>query len=108
MNNKLKRTLPYLRLLRDTPDRQKRNRLQTFPDFVLDDIVEILYNILYRNVNVRRSNHVKSLMKNRKSLTAIVSSHNQKLKRRKLIKSQTGGFIAAILPVLAAVLSSIV
>ena len=106
MNNENKRTLPYLVQLRDTPDRQKRKRLQTLPDFVLDDMVEILYNILYRNVRLRNGRHISVLMKNRKPLTQIVNSYNRKQKRRKLLKSQKGGFIAAIIPVLAAALSS--
>lgn len=107
MNRKLKRTLPYITLLKDTPDHLKKKRLATFPEFVLDDIIEILYNILYRNINVRNAKHMSSLLKNKNTLSRIVGAHKQKSKRRKLMRQQSGGFLAAILPILAATLSSI-
>ena len=108
MIRKLKRTAPYITLLRSTPDNQKRKRIKMLPSFVIDDMVEILYNILYGNVTVKNPAHRKALMKHRNKLTKIVMSHKNKGMRRKLFQQQSGGMIASILPVLAGILAAAV
>ena len=80
--------------------------LRTFPHFVLDDITEILYNILYKNVKIRNARHKSALKRKQRILTRIVSAHDKKTLRKKLILQQKGGFIGALLPILTSVLAA--
>lgn len=105
---RLKRTLPYLKSLkRVVGDTQKRNLLKTFPAFVVDDIVEILYNILHRNVPVKSHRHLSVLRKKKKTLAGIVAKHKHPRLRKQLVYQQKGGFISAILPILTSVLGGV-
>ena len=57
MNRRLKQTMPYIQLLKSTTSKEveKKKMLKSFPAFVIDNIVEILYNILTGNVTVSRN-----------------------------------------------------
>ena len=108
INPKLKRTLPFLRLLRQASNNtQKHKMLKAFPGFVVDDMVEILYNILYQNVSVRNPRHKAVLMTRKRPLTSIVRAYKQKNKRKILLRKQSGGFIGAIVPILTSVLGGL-
>lgn len=107
INRKIKRTLPFLRLLKQVPDKQKSKTLRSFPTFVVDDMVEILYNLLYKNVHVKNTSHRATLFHNKRTLSNIVNAHKQKNKRKQLVYKQTGGFIGALLPVVTSVLSGL-
>lgn len=103
--NRLKRTVPYLRVL--SRAKNKKQMLKSFPAFVVDDIVEILYNVLLKNVTLRNSRHKTVLLKNRNTLSSLMTNtKNKKLLRRKVYK-QKGGFLSSIIPIAATVLSGL-
>lgn len=107
VNRKLRRTLPFLETLKNVlPNMRKKKMLQSFPDYVLDDMVEILYNILYENVRLRNGKFKPTLMKYKKPLANIVNLKLRKSKRRSLMRQQSGGFIGALIPILASTLIS--
>lgn len=107
MHDKLSRTYPYLQLLmHNTSNTSKKKLIQSFPDFVLDDIVEILYNILFDNVTVRSSAQLKVLNRYRRPLSNLYNTYKNKRIRRKLVREQSGGFLGAVIPIVASVLAS--
>ena len=108
MNRKLKRTLPYLQLLKTVKDADKKRMLRGFPTFVLDDIVEILYNILSSNITSRSSNFRNFLQSKRNTLNKIYKVARIPSKRKQVILSQKGGFIGAMIPILASALGGLV
>lgn len=106
-SSKLKRTLPYISVLLNTPNPNLQNRLiKSFPNFVLDDIVEVLYNVMLNNVKLRSPKQKQAMTKHRKQLTLLFNNSKRKRKRRNIIRKQRGGFLPAVLPVIASVLAS--
>ena len=85
MNRKLKRTLPYLQLLKTAKDINKKRMLRSFPAFVIDDVVEILYNILTKNITLRHPNFKRFMESKRKTLNNIYKVARNRNKRKKLI-----------------------
>ena len=108
MNHKLKRTVPYLRLLNDAPAENRRQMLNSYPAFVVDDLVEILYNIIVSNVPLRCPKHRHVLKRNAAALNEIGNAVKNRKKRKALIYQQTGGFLGAILPLVTSVLGGLV
>ena len=77
------------------------------PSFVFDDIVEILYNILNQNVEVKKSRDRKTLYYYRNVLTDISNNARKPKTRQAIIKRQSGGFIGAVLPIVLGTLTSL-
>ena len=75
--------------------------LQAFPTFVVDDLVEVLYNIVMGHVDI--GSKKRNLARHKKMLLNLVNT-NGKTKRRKMIYRQKGGFIAALLPLVLGLL----
>lgn len=108
MNRKLKRTLPYLQLLKSAPDKNRREMLKAYPTFVADDMVEILYNILLNNVTIRCANHKALFNKNKSILMKIGNQVKNRKARKTLLYGQKGGFLGAVIPILTSVLGGLV
>ena len=107
MNRKLQRTIPYLSVLVNTPKPRTQNKLlKSFPDYVLDDIAEVLYNLMLNNVRIGNKKQRESLTKHKHQLTFLYNNLKKKQKRRKILRNQKGGFLAAVLPAVASVLPS--
>ena len=104
MIEKLKRTLPYLRLLKVAPPRNRYKMLKSYPAFVVDDIVEILYNILAKNVKLRNPKYLQLLKCKRQMLSNLYKVTRRPKERRKVILDQNGSFIGAIIPLIASTL----
>ena len=103
---KYSRALPFVRVLdKSKPRVNKSEILKKFPDYVTDDLVEILHNILIGKLNVKPSQK-KILAKNKKKMHEFANLPSLK-KRRDFIYKQKGGFLGAILPVIASVLGSL-
>ena len=81
MNRKLKRTLPFLHLLRRVADGKKHKMLKSCPVYVVDDIVEILYNILHGNTPIRNAKYRRILFKKKTALSKIVTFANNRVIR---------------------------
>jgi hypothetical protein len=103
---KYSRALPFVKVLdKSKPSVNKSAILKNFPDYVTDDIVEILHNILIGKLSVKPSQK-KLLAKNKKKMHEFANLQSLK-KRRNFIYKQKGGFLGAILPVIASVLGNL-
>ena len=94
MTSRLQRSLPFLKVLLNSPTNRRRAILQKFPRFVIDDIAEILYNIVVGNVKLRRKFRW-AIQRYKKPLLKLVQvARNKKLRRNLLnYKQQQGGGI---------------
>ena len=108
MNRKLKRTLPYLRLLIVAPPKSRCKMLKSYPSFVVDDMVEILYNILTQNITLRNPKYLSFIKRRKRLMTEIFKVARNPKQRKQIILNQKGGFIGAVLPILASVIGGLV
>ena len=49
---KFNRSMPYFTALVKTLKDKRMNVLQSFPKFVVDDLIEIIYNVVLGNVDI--------------------------------------------------------
>lgn len=106
--NRAKRSLPYLQLLKSAPSKNRLVMLKAYPLFVIDDMVEILYNILNNNLSVPSRDFNKLVHRRKPILADVYSAARNRRLRKKLILNQKGGFIGAIIPILTSVLGGLV
>lgn len=100
------RTLPFLKVLQKSrPKVNKVELLKKFPDYVANDIVELLYNILTGNVPVNKS-HKTQLSKHRKAMHRFADLPSLK-SRRDFMYKQKGGFLSTIIPLAISALGSL-
>lgn len=103
---KFKRALPFVKILhKSRPAVNKTEILQKFPGFVTNDIIEILHNILIGKLNVKAAQK-KLLAKHKKKMYEFSNLPTLK-SRRSFIYKQRGGFLGAILPIIASVLGNL-
>jgi hypothetical protein len=97
-------------VLRRTASKNKRLQiLKKFPDYVVNDIIEILLNVVSGNIEI--SKHLqKSLRRQKRPLLQLMKDGKKAniKKRRSMVYKQNGGFLGAVIPVLASVISAIV
>lgn len=103
-----KRSLPFIHALINV--KQNKNKLallRKFPRFVLDDILEILYNVVNQNCRIT-GKHVHILRKHKSSVSNLLNSALKKRvkSRHRVLYKQKGGFLATLLPIIASVLGS--
>ena len=100
----MKRSTVYFIALLKAPKNRSMGILQAFPSFVIDDLIEIIYNVVLENVPIgsKRAN----LKKNQKTLLKLVDTKGKKT-RRGIIYRQKGGFLGAVLPIVISVLGSL-
>jgi hypothetical protein len=102
----VKRSLPYIKILAKSDHSvDKKEVLRNFPSFVINDIVEILYNIIMGKIEIG-SKQKKCLKSYKKPLLKLVNI--PKTSRKKFVYKQTGGFIGAVLPIIASLIGGIV
>jgi hypothetical protein len=94
------RSLPYLNALLKSPNMKRMNILHSFPSFVVDDIIEILYNVVLGKVDIGR--RTGKLQKHKKALLDLVNA-NSINGRRQVIYKQTGGFLGALIPIILSI-----
>ena len=104
--NKSKRSIPYFKALLKSKQTKRMNILQSFPSFVIDDLLEVLYNVVLGRVNLSAPKR-KMLKRHQKPLLDLVNTKNKKL-MRKIIYTQSGGFIGAILPIVLSALGGFI
>ena len=107
MSKKLKRTIPYLRLLMVAPPQNRVKMLKSYPSFVVDDMVETLYNILAKNIKLRNPKYLKLIKSKRRVMSKLYKVARQPKERKKVILNQRGGFIGAIIPLIASALGGL-
>lgn len=103
--SKFSRSIPYLNVLLKTQN-QRKKLLKSFPKFVIDDILEIIYNVVVGNVKISKRRK-STLRRYKNTLENIVRTKSKKL-REKIIYRQTGGFIGMLIPVIASVATSLI
>ena len=99
------RSLPYFNVLLKSSNNKRMSILRTFPSYVIDDLVEILYNIVLGKVDI--GSKKRNLQKHKNALVKIANA-NTKTQKRKLIYKQTGGFLGALIPIIASVAGSLI
>jgi hypothetical protein len=93
---KIERSLPYFNAIIKSPNSNRMQILKAFPSFVVDDLVNIIFDIVSGRLDI--GSRKENLKKHRNVLMAIANTKSMR-DRRRVLKSQTGGFIAAILPI---------
>ena len=89
------------------PSRVAQTRLiKSFPNYAIDDIVEVLYNMMLNNVKIKNPTHKKIITTHKRKLVTLFNNSKKKRYRRNFIRKQKGGFIGAVLPIVASVLAS--
>ena len=93
---KFHQSLPYFNALLKAPNVRRMEILQSFPKFVVNDLIEVIYNVVLGNVDIGKRK--TKLKKHRKVLLELVSVKGKK-NRRNLVFSQKGGFLGALIPI---------
>ena len=83
----------------------KKKVLRNFPSYVINDIVEILYNIITRRIKIK-SKDEKCLKPYKKPLLKLINT--PKNSRKAFVYKQKGGFIGAVLPIIASLIGGLV
>jgi hypothetical protein len=101
---KLERSVPYFNALLKATSNKRISILQSFPQFVIDDLLEVLLNVVMGRVDI--GNRKKVFQKHQKVLLDIANTKS-KPKLRKLIYHQKGrGFLAALLPIVMSIIGA--
>lgn len=108
---KFRRSYPYITLLHKgiKQNKDKLAILKSFPDFVLSDLIEVLFNILQGNCHISKK-QLHQIQKQRKSVTQFYKSIQRTKShkgRKKVLYKQKGGFIGALLPIVASIASGL-
>lgn len=101
---KLQLSQPYFKLLIKAQPKARQKILQSLPPYVLDDMVEILYNVVTGKVKISSSN-MKKFNKFKIPLLKLKNAKT-KIQRRNII--QKGGIIPVLLPIIGSIASSII
>ena len=96
------KSLPFFNVLLRSPADLKMKILQTFPQYVVNDLLEIIVNVVRGNVALSTAKRMK-LHQHKKSLLSLVNTKNKR-RMKKVLYKQKGGFIAALLPIALAAL----
>ena len=109
--NKLRRSYPYIRLLhKDIRDNNKKLEiLKSLPNFVIHDLIEIVYNILQGNCRVSKK-QLSQVQKQKKKASQFYKSIQQsksKKSREQVLYKQKGGFIGALLPIVSSLIGGL-
>ena len=105
----LRRSLPYLQVLQQgfKSKTQQVETLKKFSNFVLEDIVEILYNVVNNNCKIPHSalHRSRQLIHHKTNVINLLdkAKRNKKTLKRQFNK-QKGGFLATLLPIILSVL----
>jgi hypothetical protein len=89
------RSKPYFNALVGTSSSKRMDVLNSFPLFVLDDLIEILYNIVLGNTEI--GPRKRGIKRYQKALIDLTSANSKKM-RRNVVLNQNGGFIGALIP----------
>lgn len=92
---KYQRSLPYFSALLKANSNMRMSILQSFPKFVVDDIIEVMYNVVLGKVKI--GSRALNLKRHKKALVEMVNETSKK-GRRNIIFNQKGGFLGALLP----------
>lgn len=98
---KFERSVPYFKVLLKVNPKTRLNFLNSCPEFVANDLMEILYNVVFGRIPVNGT-RLKSLKKYQNPILDVVNTKNKKLMNRIMSKwndKQSGGFLGALIPI---------
>ena len=102
------RSLPYISSLLKIRNNQRRvEMLRKSPPFVLHDVFEVLYNAMYNNCKLT-SKQKHLMFQKKKPLIDIINKAVLAKKQRKKqmrVYKYSGGFLGALLPIVASVIA---
>jgi hypothetical protein len=100
---KLERSIPYFNALLKASSNKRITILQSFPQFVIDDLLEVLMNVVMGRVDVSKGK--QALLKKHKKVLLDIANTQSKPKMRQVIYRQKGrGFLAALLPLVMSII----
>ena len=102
---KIERSIPYFNALLKAPVAKRLTILQSFPAHVVDDLIEVLYNVVLGKVDIGTKS--KNLKRHRKALLDLVNTKNKRF-RRAIIYKQKGGFLGALIPIVLSTVAGII
>ena len=73
----------------------------------MDDIVEVLLNVALENVPIPNIRRKKATSPQKRYVIPLIEKAKNKAARRLLIYKQSGGFLTAVLPLIASIVGSI-
>jgi len=103
---KFERSIPYFKAIIKTPSGLRKRLLRSFPSYVCDDLIEILYNVVMGKVKINQG-QLKKLRRHKKSLRKLTGAKS-KSGRRKVIYKQSGGFLGVLLPIVSSIVGGII
>ena len=98
---KFERSVPYFKVLLRLNPNTRLNFITSCPEFVANDLMEILYNVVFGRIPVN-GKRLKSLKKYQKPILDVVYTKNKKLMNKIMSKwkdKQSGGFLGALIPI---------
>jgi len=102
----IQQSLPFFNALIKAPKELQVKMLQSFPSFVVDDLLEIIVNVVRGNVNISKAKK-EILKQHKKPLLSLVHTKNKKVMRQVLYK-QKGGFIGTLLPIIVSAIAGLI
>ena len=101
--NRFRRSIPYFQILCKT--KQRKSYLKECPNFVIDDICEILFNVLQGNGSIDK-HQVKNINKMKMKLKQFMRKRKHP-SRTKFIQNQGGGFLSAIISIVPSAIGAL-
>lgn len=108
LKKRYQRSLPYINGLLKTRNNQHRvEMLRKSPPFVLQDVFEVLYNAMHNNCKLTSQQKHVMFRKKKPLIETINKALIAKKQGKKQIKiyKQSGGFLGALLPIVASVIA---
>ena len=103
---KFTRTFPFLKVLQNAKvGVNKVELLKKFPPHVVNDIVELLYNVLVGNIPIKRTDKSK-LVKHRRILNKFANLPTLRRHTHHVYK-QKGGFLSSIIPIIVSIVGQL-
>ena len=105
----LRRSFPYIHSLANSrlTENEKVALLKRFPDFVLKDVVEILYNIVNKTVQPSPKFMSPIKRKERSIVKFLDDAKKYKQSPKLALRKQKGHFLGFVIPAILSVLSSL-
>jgi hypothetical protein len=101
---KLERSLPYFNALLKAASNKRISVLQSFPQFVIDDLLEVLMNVVMGRVDVSKGK--KALLTKHKKLLLDIANTKSRPRMRNIIIHQKGkGFLPALIPLVMSIIA---
>ena len=103
--DRLRRNQAFIKRIKKANKSSRHNILKNINDDELKTVCDICHNILTRNINISPK-QLARLSKHKKLVRALGSRSSLRSKRKYL--QQRGGFLAALLPLLGTVASTLI